>query len=269
MTTYLLKFGGNAIRGREDMLRLARGAKKLKDEGARLILVHGGGPEISAEMEAAGITPRKVAGMRITDDAALEITEKVLRRINLDVVDALTETGVEALGVPGHMVASFVRKPPFTVIENGKETVVDLLNVGEVVSADRYVMGDLLDDGIVPVVYPIGADGSGNLLNVNADSMAAGLAAGLGCDEMIQITDVPGILLDVNDHSTLQCQLTLPEVDALIRDGTISGGMIPKVEACRRALLAGVPRVRMVNGRDESTDVSEAMEDGHGTVITQ
>ena len=268
---YLLKFGGNAIRGEEDLARLAGEVSGLIKDGARLILVHGGGPEISAEMERLGIVPRKVAGMRITDSDTLEITEKVLRSINAGVVKALEDAGVEALGVPGHMVASFVRKPPFTALENGEEVTVDLLNVGEVTTVAEDVLEDLLSDGVTPVIYPIGADDEGNHLNVNADSMAAGIAAGVRCREMIQITDVPGILLDINDPASLQSQLTLSQVDALIADGTISGGMVPKVEACRRALMAGVPRVRMVNGKDRNSIVSDVMKEGveHGTVITQ
>ena len=108
------------------------------------------------------------------------------------------------------------------------------------------------------------------MLNVNADTMVAGIAAGVGCVEMIAITDVPGILRDVSDPSSKIDSLTLEEVDALIADGTISGGMIPKVEACRKALLAGVSKVRMVNGKDQRSIVSDVMKDvPHGTIITK
>jgi acetylglutamate kinase len=120
------------------------------------------------------------------------------------------------------------------------------------------------------VIYPIGKDEKGNKLNVNADTMAAGIAAGIGCEELIMITDVPGILLDVKDPSSLVNKLTLKEVDELISNGTISGGMIPKVDACRSALEAGAKTVRMVNGKDPRSILTDLMKNvPHGTIITK
>lgn len=268
---YLLKFGGNAIKGREDLARLSKEVASLIRDGARIVLVHGGGPEINAELEKQGIEPVKIDGVRVTDDATLEVTEKVLRAINGDVVAELQAAGVNAIGIPGHMVADFVRKAPYTKVIDGKEVTVDLINVGEVTDTHIDTVEDLLGEGVTPVIYPIGADDDGRHLNVNADAMAAGIAAGIRCREMIQITDVPGILLDVKDPSTLQTNLTLAQVDELIAKGIISGGMIPKVDACRRALEAGVEKVRMVNGRDEKSIVSDIMQEGieHGTLITK
>ena len=267
----MLKFGGNAIKGEEDLNRLAKEVAGLIKDGAKVIMVHGGGPEINAEMERIGLVPKKVAGVRITDDRTLEVAEKVLRRINADVVSAMTSAGVQAVGVPGYHVAAFVRREPYTVVEDGKEITVDLMNVGDVTEANIEVLEDLLSNVITPVVYPIGEDSEGRHLNVNADTMAAGIAAGIRCREMIQITDVPGILLDVNDPESLQPELTLKEVDELIGKGVISGGMVPKVEACRKALKAGVTKVRMVNGKDKRTIVSDVMQEGvrHGTVIKE
>ena len=143
--------------------------------------------------------------------------------------------------------------------------------MGEVEAADPSSILDLLEQGITPVIYPIGKDAEGKMLNVNADTMAAGIAAGVECKEMIAITDVPGILRDVSDPSSKINELTLAEVDRLMEDGTISGGMIPKVEACRSALLAGVSAVRMVNGKDPRSIVSDVMmkDNHHGTIITK
>lgn len=267
---YVLKFGGNAIRGRDDMMRLSREIAQLIREGARIILVHGGGPEISEEMERRGMTPRKVCGVRVTDEASLEVAEIVLRRLNAEIVECLQESGVQAVGIPGYFCTVCARKPPMKVTEDGKEVEVDLGLVGEVADTDPQCLFDLLDQGITPVIYPIGKDVEGRMLNVNADTMVAGIAAGVGCKEMVTITDVPGILLDVNNSGSKVDSLTLAEVDALIADGTISGGMIPKVEACRKALLAGVTTVRMVNGKDPRsiiTDITKGVP--HGTVITK
>ncbi len=263
---YLLKFGGNAIRGREDMLRLSREVKEFVDAGHHVVLVHGGGPEISEEMERRGMSPKKVAGVRVTDEASLEVAEMVLRWINDDMVDCLTECDIEAIGMPGYMCTVCTRKSPMIV--DGEE--VDLGLVGEVSDVDPSSVKDLLDSGVVPVFYPIGKDADGNMLNVNADTMAAGIAAGIGCSEMITITDVPGILMDVSDPNSKLNSVTLADIDRLITDGVISGGMIPKVEACRKALEAGAGMVRMVNGRDQRNIVSDVIRGvSHGTLITK
>lgn len=267
---YVLKFGGNAIRGREDMMRLSKEIAQLIHDGAKILLVHGGGPEISEEMERRGMTPRKVCGVRVTDAESLDVAEIVLRRLNAEVVGCLQECGVNALGIPGYFCTVCTKKAPVKVSEGGEDIEVDLGLVGEVSDTDPQCLFDLLEQGITPVVYPIGKDADGRMLNVNADTMVAGIAAGVGCREMITITDVPGIMLDVNDPGSKVNSLTLAEVDSLIADGTISGGMIPKVEACRRALLAGVGTVRMVNGKDPRSIVTDIMKNTpHGTVITK
>ena len=267
---YVLKFGGNAIRGQDDMMRLSREIAGLIKEGAKIVLVHGGGPMISEEMEERGMSPEKVGGLRVTDADVLEVTEIVLRRINGQVVSCLNGCGVQAVGIPGYFCTMCERKRPVKVVEDGKEMEVDLGLVGEVVGTDPNTLFDLLEQGITPVVYPIGKDRDGRMLNVNADTMVAGIAADIGCREMITITDVPGILTDVKDPSSKLDSVTLDELDGLIADGVISGGMIPKVEACRKAILAGVEVVRMVNGKDPRSIVSDVMKDTpHGTVITR
>jgi acetylglutamate kinase len=266
--SYLLKFGGNAISGREDMARLSREIAGLVRDGKSIVLVHGGGPEINAELERRGIKPEKVAGVRITDVRTMKVVEEVLSSINRDMVGALIEAGVGAVGLAAKDVTVCVKKGPAEIREDGRVRMADLGRVGDVVSVDLEKIDSLLSAGKVPVIYPVGADCDGNALNVNADTMAAGIAAGMKVEEMIQITDVPGILLDIRDPSTKQSVLTLAEVDVLTEKGIISGGMVPKVEACRRALETGVSRVRMVNGKDKGSIVSEALRGSdHGTLI--
>ena len=270
---YLVKFGGNALDGKGGMRQLAHEVADLVRDGYSIVLVHGGGPEISAEMERLGMKPMKVAGVRITDEAGLEVAEKVLKKINADLVDCLLDAGAIAVGMPGYFCTECERKKPYKAVENGKELTVDPGLVGEVVSVDKQTIFDLLDQHIIPVVYPIGAEVVGDKmqhLNVNADTMAAGIAAGVECKEMIAITDVPGILENVHDLSSKIDRVTFKEIDQLLADGTISGGMVPKVEACRKAVLAGAEAVRMVNGRDPESIVKDViMGAPKGTLIVK
>ena len=267
---YVLKFGGNVIRSREDMMRLSGEISQLVLDGTRMILVHGGGPEISMEMEKRGLVTKKVGGVRVTDAEGLEIAELVLRRLNDEIVGCLGEASVKAVGSAGSLFTVCRRKAPCTVFEGGNKTTVDLGYVGEVCEVNTESLEDLLDVGVVPVIYPIGVDAEGRKLNVNADTMAAGIAAGIKCRELITITDVRGILMDTSDPGSKIDRLTLAEVDELIGKGVISGGMIPKVEACRDALNAGVEAVRMVDGRDGGSIVTDIMRNiPQGTVIVK
>ncbi len=268
---YVLKFGGNAIRGKEAMARLSREIAQMMKAGAKVILVHGGGPEISEEMERRGLKPKKIAGVRITDEAGLEVAEKVLSNLNKDVVQCLIEAGVQAIGMPGYHCTLCVKKQPVEAVEDGVKQTVDLGLVGEVSECDPTALMDLLTLNIVPVIYPIGKDKDGKKLNVNADTMVAGIAANISCKEMIAITDVPGILMDVNDPGSKLDKVTLKDIDDLIAKGVISGGMVPKVDACRKAIEAGVSTVRMVNGTDPDCIVADVMKEGnlHGTMIVK
>ncbi len=250
---YLVKFGGNALGGPEGLRRLAADLKAMLADGASIVLVHGGGPAISLAMEDKGLKARKVSGIRVTDDAALAVAEEVLQGINQEVVDALQEAGIDALGLAGHSdgLVRCVRMAPLPEEqEDGSVEMVDLINVGEVDSVDAEALEQMLRDGILPVIYPIGATYEGERVNVNADTIACAVAAALACDEMMLVTDVPGILLDVKDPSSLLAEASREEVEEMIRDGIIRDGMIPKVQGCLEALEAGVRSTRMVNGRD-------------------
>ena len=267
---YVVKFGGNAISGREDMLRLSREIAEFHKRKIKMIIVHGGGPEISAEMERRGMEPAKIAGQRVTDESALEVVESVLSDLNDQMRQCLEESSVPSIGIPGYMCSMSKRKGPQTIRENGKEFIADLGLVGEVIGVDTDMLYDLLKKRIIPVIYPIGADENGEHLNINADTMAAGIASAVECKELITITDVPGILRDVKDMSSKIDSLTLDDIDGLIEDGTISGGMIPKVEACREALNSGVEVVRMVNGKDKRSILTDMIKNVPiGTIITK
>ncbi|MDR1405261.1 MAG: acetylglutamate kinase [Candidatus Methanoplasma sp.] len=270
MKTYVVKFGGNAIRGKTDLIRLSEEAAELIRSNIGIVLVHGGGPEISDEMEKRGLVPAKAAGLRVTDRKTLEVAEEVLGSLNREITGSLTESGVNAIGLPGYLCTLCRKKGPYTVTDGGKDVTVDLGLVGEVTGVNSDMIYDLLGSGITPVIYPIGADREGNHLNVNADTMAAGIAAGINCEELVTITDVPGIMTDVRDPSSKLDSVSLETVDKMIKAGVISGGMIPKVEACRNALNSGVKAVRIVSGKDPRSIMTDAIKGiPHGTVITR
>lgn len=265
---YLVKFGGNAL-GEGGLEKLCAEAAELQKEGISLVFVHGGGPAINAELERRGIVPRKVAGKRITDGPTMEVVESVLRSINGDIVAAMEKAGVRCVGMPGYFVAESRKDEPMTVIDEGKEMFVDYGLTGVPVKVDAQVIYDLVDDGVAPVIYPVGSDGTQHL-NVNADTMAAAVAAATGVKEMIAVTDVPGILRDVKDPSSKIDTVTLSQIDAMVKDGTISGGMIPKVIACRKAVEAGAESVRMVSGRTDGSIITGAIRgEPVGTLIVK
>lgn len=266
---YLLKFGGNTVSDAEGLRRLFGEVAQLVSRGFSIVIVHGGGKEISAEMEKRGLEPVMVAGQRKTDIAALDCVETVLRAINGRLVAALEAESVRAVGMPAYFFTESRRREPFRICEDGVEKEVDMGYLGDVTSVDAQTIYDIVDEGIVPVIYPVGSDGVTHL-NVNADTMAAGIAAGIGCREMIAITDVPGILRDLHDPSSKIDRVSLSDIDRLISDGTISGGMIPKVEACRRAVLAGAEAVRMVDGKNPENIVIDVFEGKpRGTLIVR
>lgn len=257
----LLKFGGNALSDKEDMNRFAQDVHTISESSFTPVIVHGGGPEISAEMEKRGMKALKVAGLRVTDLKALQVAEEVLKLLNSDIVQVFQKAGCSIQGMSAEGIIIATKKPP--VLSDGSE--VDLGYVGDVASVNSQKLESVLLSGKIPVIYPICTDSSGVKLNVNADTVASGVAKAAGASEMVLVTDVPGIL---NDGKRIP-SLTLAEVDKLIDSKVITGGMLPKVEACRTALLNGVDTVYMLNGK-EPHSLARRLLDGEdcGTSIT-
>jgi len=247
----LVKFGGNALSRPGDMEGFARDLAELIGRGFQPVLVHGGGPEISREMERRGLPVRKAAGLRVTDDAALAVANEVLATINAGVVSSLAAVGINARGTAAADAGVMCeRKPPVRVRENGSEVEVDLGNVGDVTHVHEAKLHLMLGRGEVPVIYPIGGDPSGKRYNVNADTVAAFVARAVGAEEMVLLTDVPGLLQGGEGTAEVIHDVTLARIDELIAGGVITGGMIPKVDACRDVLLNGIAVVYMLNGRE-------------------
>ena len=258
--TIVIKYGGHAMTEPELRASFAVDVVLLKFIGLKPVIVHGGGPQIEETLARLGIMSSFVDGLRVTDDATMQVVEMVLGgSVNREIVGLIQSGGGKAIGLTGNDGRLLHVKRLFRA---GK----DLGRVGEVVAVDPGPITAVADAGFIPVIAPIGVDERGITYNVNADDAAAAIAAALRAEKLIQLTDVEG----VKDASgRLIPQLSEPEVKKLIADGTIKGGMIPKVQCCLDALKGGVARSHIVDGRMQHAVLLEIFTDGGvGTVFT-
>lgn len=263
--TIVVKYGGNAMINEELKAAVIQDLVLLSCVGIRVVLVHGGGPEIESMLKRVGLESRFVDGLRYTDGPTMEIVQMVLcGKVNKDIVALVQGAGGKALGLcgldggllKGHRIA-----------REGK----DLGLVGEVDAVDPAILVRALDSGYVPVVSTValgtGAD-SGESLNVNADTAAAAIAAALGAEKLVLMTDVAGILRDVGDADSLIKSVRREDLGNLVKTGIVSKGMIPKVECCRAALDGGVKKAHIIDGRVPHSLLVELFTDeGVGTMI--
>lgn len=268
--TIVVKYGGHAM-GDEALARaFARDIVLLKQSGMKPIVVHGGGPQIGAMLDKLGIKSEFRAGLRVTDKATVEIVEMVLAgSINKNIVSAINGEGGRAIGLcgkDGNMVV--VEKATRTVRDpdSNIEKILDLGFVGEPKSVNPAVLEMVAKDELIPVVAPVCPGEDGETYNVNADTFAGAIAGAMHATRLLFLTDVPGVL---DKNGRLIKELSVADAHALIADGTISGGMIPKVETCIDALARGVEGVVIVNGKTPHAVLLEIFtETGAGTLIT-
>lgn len=258
--TFLIKLGGAAMEDPGLVSKVMRDIVFLEVAGIRPIVVHGGGKAISAAMAAAGLEARFVGGFRVTTDEAIDIVSRVLSgEINPGLVGMIREYGGKAVGIPG--VDVFLGEKSRGRDAEGNP--VDLGRVGEVVGCQLAHMDAALKAGIVPVISPLAAElATGRPLNINADLAAAALAKELRVAKLVYLSDVPGLLADPKDPGSLIKTVTRASADAMIADGTISGGMIPKIRSAVDALNAGVRKVHFVDGRQPHALLLEIFTDG-------
>lgn len=260
----VVKYGGNALAGSDEATAVqsfARDIALLRAVGMKPVVVHGGGPQISAMMERLGKKPEFVDGLRVTDAETIEIASMVLLgNVNPQIVNAINSHGAHAVGISGQDAALL------TVRQRDPR----LGFVGDIASVDTSVVRSVLNDGAIPVIATIGSDGHGQAYNVNADTAAAAIAGALGAQKVIFLTDVPGILRDRSNTQSLVTRATQSEIAEMIRTGVIDGGMIPKVESCLHALDAGVPDAHILDGRVEHVLLIELFtEAGVGTMLVK
>ncbi len=247
-TTTVIKLGGSVVEHPDSLRHLLLDIVFMSTLGMRVVVVHGGGKAISRAMDQAGIAPRFVQGRRYTDQATLDIVEQVLAtELNHDLVAKLEEYGGRAMSL--NFLSTNVLFGERLALEGPDGEPVDLGFVGEVTRVDRLTIENLMYAGQVPVIPSMAITADGQKLNVNADTAATAVAAAIGAEKLVVLSDIPGVLLDVNDPESLVHSLSASEARRLIADGTISAGMIPKIEGCLDTLERGVRKIHIIDGR--------------------
>ena len=250
LKTIVFKYGGNAMTDKKIKSELITEMCKLREQGHRVIVVHGGGPFIRQALEEAGIESEFIAGQRKTSKEALQYVEMALKgRVNGDLVRLFNKMGHSAVGLSGKDGELVLAKKRYheEVVE-GKTIKSDLGQVGDVEAVNAELLELLLDAGFLPVITCLASDSDGNDYNINGDIFAGHIAGAMQADEFVVLTDVDGLLEDVKNPDSLITLLSLNKVPDLVKRGIIKGGMIPKLEACGTALRSGARAARIING---------------------
>jgi acetylglutamate kinase len=269
--TIVIKLGGHAMVDQKILEMAIRDAVLLQYVGMKVVIVHGGGPEITEKMQAMGKEPKFVGGLRITDEETLEIAQMVLvGKINDGIVSLVAKGGARGIGLSGNdgnlMIAR--KMDPQKVKEGGKVREVDLGYVGEIEQVDPTILHTLLDSRYIPVIAPIAIDREGTSLNINADTAAGEIAVALEAFKLVNLTDVDGVMDAA--RTKIFRRLTAAELEGLIADGTVSGGMIPKIASSLYAVKNGVGQAHIINGNQGHNLLLELFTDaGVGTMISR
>jgi|SRR5574344_1088428 acetylglutamate kinase len=260
----VVKYGGNAMLNEELKCAVMEDIVLLSTIGIKVVLVHGGGPEINHMLERVGKESKFIDGLRYTDSETMEIVQMVLTgKLNKDIVSILLQKGGKAVGLSG-VDSGLLRAKK--IEKNGN----DLGFVGEVTQVNSAIIETLIDNNFIPVISTValGESGDNSKYNINADTAAAKIAVSLKAEKFVQLTNVPGVLRDINDPSSLIKRIEKTAIPSLIATGIISSGMIPKIECCMEAINGGVPRTHIIDGRVPHSLLIEMFSDrGIGTMI--
>ena len=255
----VVKYGGNAMTDPDFAATFAEDVVLLRSVGLRPVVVHGGGPQIGDLLSRLGKETEFIDGLRVTDAETLEVARMVLvGKVGRDIVGAINVHGAYAVGLSGEDGGLITATPRSAALGF----------VGDVASIQPGIVERLLAENMIPVISTIGVDVQGQAYNINADTVAGALAGALGAEKAVYLTDVPGLMADVDDPSSIIARATVSEIKGLLEDGTISGGMIPKVQACVEAVTAGAASAHMLDGRIPHVLLLELFTDaGIGTMI--
>ena len=247
--TFVIKYGGSAQLKEKLKESFAKDIVMLNFIGIRTAIVHGGGPRISAVMGKMGKKPEFIQGQRVTDKETMDIVEMVLGGlVNKEIVSLINSHGGKAVGLSGKDGGFIEAKKKMIkkTAEKGVEEIIDIGLVGEATHVDPHILMSLEKDGFIPVISPIGVGSKGETLNINADYVAASIASALKAEKLIILTDVPGIM---DKNNKIISTLTKQNIKKYIKEGTIKGGMLPKVQACVKATEGGVSKTHIIDGR--------------------
>ncbi len=270
--TFMLKAGGEIFSTVESTRELIEQIAILHQVGIRVVLVHGGGPQSTELADSLGMTTQFIEGRRVTDEQSLDVAAMVLNgQINTRILAACRDLDLPAVGISG-VDAGLIKahKRPPVNIEGHDAGPVDYGFVGDIDSVATDILRTQLDNGLVPVISPLSADASGTLLNINADTVAAALAAALGAEKMVLMTGAPGILTDRNDPASLISYIDLPGLQKLRENGSLADGMLPKASAIEAAINGGVGRVHVISSKLPDSLLLEVFtNEGTGTLVVQ
>src|SRR5216684_3153586 len=271
--TFVVKFSGKVTADHDRLISLAEELALMHQVGIRLCVIHGGGKQLSELAAQMGVAQTIIEGRRVTDDATLEMAKMIFAgKINTDILAALRHRGVHAVGLSGvdGNIVHAERRPPKEIVnrETGESEEVDFGHVGDILEIDTRLLTVLLDHGYLPVISSLGADSEGTVFNINADTIAAEIAVQLKAEKLILLSDVDGIYLRPGEPETKLSRLTAAEAHAMIKDGTATGGMIPKLQSITTLLSRGVHSAHILSGTTRNALLSEIFTDsGTGTMI--
>lgn len=257
----VIKYGGNAMINEELKMNVIKDVVLLSEIGVKVILVHGGGPEINRTLDKMGKETQFINGLRYTDEETIDVVQMVLAgKTNKDLVKLIMQKGGNAVGISG--------VDNQLIIAKKHESEDDLGYVGDVDKINPNIIIDMLDKGYIPVIASVGTDEEGHTYNINADTAAAEIAGALGAENMILVSDIPGLLADKDDEGALIPLVHVYEVNSLIEKGIIGGGMIPKVDCCVRAIRQDVKKAVIIDGRIPHSILIEMLsKEGIGTMF--
>jgi acetylglutamate kinase len=273
--TFVVKFSGKVTEDRENLLSLTEELALLHQVGIRICVIHGGGKQLTQLAAQLGVAQTVIEGRRVTDDDTLELAKMIFAgKINTDILAALRNRGIEAVGLSGidGDVVKATRRPPkeITNRQTGETETVDFGHVGDVVEINARLLNLLLENDYLPVISSLGADDEGRVFNINADTIAAEIAVNLQAEKLVLLSDVNGIYLDPKDAATKLSRLSIEEAQEMIETGKATGGMIPKLQNLIFLLRRGVKSAHVIGGNERNALLSEVFTDeGTGTMIVK
>jgi acetylglutamate kinase len=271
--TFVVKFSGKVTEDKENLASLAEELALLHQVGIRLCVIHGGGKQLTELAERLGVAQTVINGRRVTNDETLELAKMIFAgKINTEILAVLRQLGVEAVGLSGvdGNIVQAMRRPPKLILnsETGKNETVDFGHVGDVLEINARLLDVLLEQNYLPVISSLGADDEGQIFNINADTIAAEIAVNLKAEKLILLSDVNGIYLEPDKAETKISHLSIAQAEELISGGTVSGGMIPKLQNITSLLKRGVKSAHVISGTTRNALLSEVFTvSGTGTMI--